>query len=284
MAKLLPSEALAASTVRIECTVPGGISTGTGFFFGFPYEGNQHIPAIVTNKHVVAGSTSVRFFLNEADASGQPILGKKLEVKLNGLEATWINHPLADVDLCAFPIGPLHGFADQQGKKLSYVTLSPGDIPTAADLRELQAMEDVIMIGYPNGIWDAQNNQPIIRRGVTATHPVLDYEGRKEFMIDAACFPGSSGSPVFLYSTGGYLSRDGNMMMGAMRIKLLGVLYAGPMYNAKGEIVVMNQPVTPKPVAVSPIPINLGMVIKASEIVALGPLLNAMIVSHPKKP
>jgi len=284
MSRLLPSETLAASTVRIECTVPGGVSTGTGFFFGFPYKGDQHIPAIVTNKHVVAGLTSVRFYLNEADASGQPIPGQKSEVVIDGPEAKWINHPSADVDLCAFPIGPFHGMAERQRKKLSYVTLSPGDLPTTADLGELQAMEDVIMIGYPNGIWDAKNNQPIIRRGVTATHPVLDYEGRKEFMIDAACFPGSSGSPVFLYNTGGYWSRDGNMMMGAVRIKLLGILYAGPMYSAKGDIVIMNQPAMPKPVAVSQIPINLGLVIKSSELAALGPLLEAMIGQLPAKP
>jgi hypothetical protein len=26
------------------------------------------------------------------------------------------------------------------------------------------------MIGYPNGIWDAKNNLPVIRKGITATH------------------------------------------------------------------------------------------------------------------
>ncbi len=44
------------------------------------------------------------------------------------------------------------------------------------------------MIGYPNGIWDEANNMPIIRRGITATHPNFNYNGKPEFMIDAACF------------------------------------------------------------------------------------------------
>lgn len=67
MANLLPTEALAAATVRIECTVPQGTSTGTGFFYGFLKNGDQHVPAIVTNKHVVAGSPSIRVYLTEAN-------------------------------------------------------------------------------------------------------------------------------------------------------------------------------------------------------------------------
>lgn len=52
------------------------------------------------------------------------------------------------------------------------------------------------MVGYPDGIWDEFNNQPIVRRGITATHPKNDFNGKGEFLIDAVCFPGSSGSPV----------------------------------------------------------------------------------------
>jgi len=57
-------------------------------------------------------------------------------------------------------------------------------------LGELSAIEDIIMIGYPDGIWDSINNQPIIRRGITATQPKNNFNGKQEFLIDAACFPG----------------------------------------------------------------------------------------------
>ena len=53
-------------------------------------------------------------------------------------------------------------------------------------MSELSAIEEIIMIGYPVGIWDSANNMPIVRKGITATRPDIDYEGRKEFMIDAA--------------------------------------------------------------------------------------------------
>jgi hypothetical protein len=133
------------------------------------------------------------------------------------------------------------------------------------------------MVGYPNGIWDATNNMPIARRGITATHPNLNYEGRREFMIDAACFPGSSGSPVFLYNTGGYATRAEGMVMGGIRIKLLGVLYAGPQHIATGEVRVVNVPTQQRAIAVSSIPQNLGLVVKASRLLDFDGLLRPLV-------
>ncbi len=63
------------------------------------------------------------------------------------------------------------------------------------------------MVGYPVGLWDSVNNMPILRRGSTATLLDWTYEGRQEFVIDAACFPGSSGSPVFKYTVGDYIQQ-----------------------------------------------------------------------------
>ena len=68
------------------------------------------------------------------------------------------------------------------------------NLPRAEEWSTLTALEDVVIVGYPDNIWDSVNNL-----GVTATHPKIDYEGRSEFLI-AAIYPGSSGSPVFLYN------------------------------------------------------------------------------------
>ena len=122
------------------------------------------------------------------------------------------------------------------------------------------------MIGYPNGIWDSVNNKPIFRKGITATHPKFDYNGKKEFMIDAACFPGSSGSPVFILNEGGYRDKKGNTYLGTTRIMLIGVLYAGPQHTATGEVKIINVPTSQIPVSISSIPNNLGIVIKSFRI------------------
>ncbi len=263
---LTPSEQLTFSTVRIECRMSdGSTGTGTGFFYQCLENGEQHVPVIVTNKHVISGAVHGRFQLTLLKSDGIPDIGRYINIELDDFERQWIQHPDPSVDLCVMPIAPLLQEAGRSGHRFFHVNLDKRLIPTSDELANLGALEDVIMIGYPNGIWDSENNMPIIRRGVTATHPNLDYEGRKEFLIDAACFPGSSGSPVFLYNIGGWLSRSG-INIGGLRLKLLGLLYAGPQYTTTGEIRIVNVPTQQRTVAISSIPNNLGLIIKSARL------------------
>ena len=133
------------------------------------------------------------------------------------------------------------------------------------------------MIGYPNALWDSVNNLPIIRRGVTATPYNVDYEGKREFLIDAACFPGSSGSPVFIVNLGSKVDKSGNFHMPINEMHFLGVLYAGPQQTIEGDIHVVPIPTGSKSISVSAIPINLGFVIKSSVLYDFEPLLEERI-------
>jgi hypothetical protein len=63
----------------------------------------------------------------------------------------------------------------------------------------MDALEEILFVGYPSGVWDQVNLMPILRRGTTATPIALDFEGKPEFLVDAAVYPGSSGSPVFVF-------------------------------------------------------------------------------------
>jgi len=121
------------------------------------------------------------------------------------------------------------------------------------------------MIGYPNGIWDRSNNLPIVRQGITASHPKLNYNGKKEVLIDAACFPGSSGSPVLIYNQGGHTTKEGHLDMRG-RLILLGILYAGPQFEANGDIVINPILTSLNIFSVTRIPINLGCVIKSEKL------------------
>lgn len=275
---LSPSEQLMHSTVRIACSTPSGPSTGTGFFYSFARSASQQVPAIVTNKHVVAGATNGTFSLTLRGQDGLADYGKHVKVSLDQFEQRWVPHPDPQVDLCAMPIAPLVEQSFSQGKPFFFVSLDASLIPSASDLNELVALEDIVMVGYPNGIWDTQNNLPIFRRGITATHASRDYEGRREFLIDAACFPGSSGSPVFLYNMGGWSTRAGGFAIGGVRLKLLGVLYAGPQHTATGEVRIVNVPTQQRAIAVSTIPNNLGLVIKASRLQELDSIFQQALV------
>lgn len=193
-----------------------------------------------------------------------------------GFEQRWHGHPDSSVDLCVLPITTLLRKIEGEGSVPFFMPFEAEFLPSTEDLEGLSAVEDISMIGYPNGIWDSFNNMPVFRRGVTATHPHLDYAGKKEFMIDAACFPGSSGSPVLLYNVGTYFTRDGITNIGT-RIKLLGILYAGPQHTTTGEVIVQNIPTVSKPVAISRIPNNLGLIIKSERLNEFEPMLQAHV-------
>jgi len=262
---LSPSEQLAFTTIRIQCeTSTGLVSTGSGFIFKFDFGDNRIIPTIVTNHHVVENAIIGTFQLTRSDENGNPVVGEFTNILIDNFEQRWIQHP-QDLDLCAMPIAPLLELAQNQNKRFFYKSFHENIVASSQVLSELTALEEILIIGYPLGIWDSSNNMPIFRQGITATHPNINYEGREEFLIDAACFPGSSGSPVLLYNKGSYSDKQGNTIIGS-RIYLLGILYAGPQYTLEGEIEVRPIPIQMMPVPVSRIPINLGYVIKAAKL------------------
>lgn len=270
------SEQLAYSTVRIEVEYSDKkTGSGTGFFFKLLDKGDSHIPVIVTNKHVVKNTIKGRFVLTLKDNNGVPIDKLHKTIEMNNFENRWIQHPDSLIDLCIMPIAPLLAEANKMGINFFYIALDKSLIPSDKEMLEYNYVEDILMVGYPIGISDQYNNLPVFRRGITATHPGNDYENKQEFMIDAACFPGSSGSPVILYNVPYYTDKKGNTIF-QKRVKLLGILYAGPQYTAEGSIVIKNVPTNNIPVVMSQIPTNLGLVIKSSKILDFEPILEKL--------
>ncbi|WP_076342758.1 S1 family peptidase [Brachymonas chironomi] len=263
-------EQLTHSTVRIETTLhDGGLSTGTGFYMNFLQKEDLAVPVIVTNKHVVANANTGRFHVTLATSDGLPDAGKHQQFQFSNFENQCIKHPDPNIDLAAFPIGPLLNQVQKTGGKLFYIPLQTNLIPKDEERESYSSMEDIVMIGYPNGIWDAKNNLPVIRKGITATHANVPWNGKSEFLTDIASFPGSSGSPVFLANIGGYMDNKDNTYMGGHRIRLLGVHYAGAMHTASGEIRIVTAPTSNMPVPITQIPNNIGVAINSKEIFGL---------------
>ena len=182
MNKLSIYEQLSFSTTRIETEDEKGcIFSGTGFFFNLKVK-DGIVPLLVTNKHVVKGMKKGVFRFTTADENANPKCTEHFIITYeNSFEKMWIFHPKNDVDLCVLPILPLINDAKSKGKNLFYRCLDNDLIPTADNLSSVDAVEEIIMIGYPNGLWDSTNNMPIVRRGITATNISFDYNGKKEY-------------------------------------------------------------------------------------------------------
>ena len=252
------SNQISSSTVRLEGTCDNGEFTGTGFFYDFFIEGDGYVPCIVTNRHVFQVAKSISMLFTCTTSEGKDYYEK---VNISDFPKAWIGHPNPQVDLGILPIAYIINLLKGKGVTPQYVSLRKENIPTKEQIDCLNAIEEIIMIGYPDGIWDEFNNKPIARKGITATYVKNDFCGRKEFLIDAACFPGSSGSPVFILNEGAY-AIDGGISFGR-RFYFLGVLYAGPQHVAQGNIVFSHDFK-----AITKIPNNLGLVIKAEELFA----------------
>jgi hypothetical protein len=181
----------------------------------------------------------------------------------------WILHPNPDIDLCA---APLIYLLDRAGFKLEEVYRVPfnaANILSDEELLNLRGVEDVVMIGYPQGFWDNVNNMPLVRRGITSTHAGIDFKGKPEALIDMACFVGSSGSPVILLNEG--LVPDGprSFTLGH-RCVLLGVLHSGFLMTAEGEIEYQDIPTVLTPVTKTKLTCHLGTYVKSRELLVLG--------------
>ncbi len=104
-----------------------------------------------------------------------------------------MDYPAPSIDLAVIKIGYIMpALQDQQGVEVFYARIEESLIPPQNGLDNLSPVEDIYVVGYPNNIWDSVNNLPVLRRGVTATHPNVNYERHNELLIDSAIF-GSSG-------------------------------------------------------------------------------------------
>lgn len=271
--RLSPSEQLLYTTTRIVAELEGGeVCTGTGFFFDFLRLGDLSVPAIVTNKHVVRGSKKTNFVLNTRTPDGT-MAPERISVEAPG-EHGWIFHPDENIDLCIFPVASYLAKAREGGFEPFFKAFDSSMIPVEHNAENISCIATVTMIGYPKGLWDEVNNLPIVRQGITATPYKFDYQGRKEFMIDAACFPGSSGSPIVIFDEG-VVVEGGNINLGAFRTAFLGVLSSGPQMTAQGDIVFDAGP----HVEVRTM-MNLGYAIKAERLLDFEPILRVLAKDH----
>jgi len=257
------AEELLHTTVRLEGHKKDGTSVGTGFFF---FHDNRLY--IVTNKHVIEGVISGSFSVLKGQGEGEekrPILGEFH--KINFTESHFIGHPNPDIDVAVKNVSTELSEIGDAGQTAFWKHITAELFPTEEHFNKyIGPMEEVVFIGYPSGIWDTKNLLPITRKGMTASPCYIDFEGEKKFLIDASVFPGSSGSPVFIYYVGGHSDKQGNMYTGN-RIHFIGVIAKVYQRVEQGEVQVIDIPTEQKAISQVYQMIDLGITFKAETII-----------------
>jgi hypothetical protein len=258
------AEQLLFTTVRIETRSAAGTGTGTGFLFNYEHGGSQY-PFVVTNKHVIRGVTGgiVQFHKGK---DGKPMLGTAHRIEIDDFEDAWTGHTDPDIDVAVMPLAPLLESMQASGVTPFYRNISRDLTASSQLIGELDALEEVVFIGYPNGIWDSKHFLPVVRKGTTATPIGVDFQGKEQFLVDASVFPGSSGSPVFLFNKGMFTDRQGNATIGT-RLAFLGVIAAVFFREDLNQIALVPETAATKPVALAREMIDLGIVFKAHTVV-----------------
>ncbi len=268
MAQVFKPESITEKTAYATVRIKTNAGTGTGFLFQRSLNNQQIIPVIITNKHVIDGAKNAEIIFH-ISKNGMPS-GETIAIKIDNFKSCWIFHNVANIDLCAMPIASLMNKIKEKYKKDIFIHfLDESIIPNNEQLKQLSCTEQIMMIGYPNGLSDEVNNYPIFRRGFTATHPYIDFSGKKEFVVDMACFPGSSGSPIFMLDTGPYISKEGTTIIGQTRFYFLGILYAGPQISSTGKIIIKDIPTNFELIPDIKNMMHLGYAIKSSEVINL---------------
>ena len=177
---------------------------GTAFFVevGTYQERRQYL---VTAGHVIAEAEEGSLFFLTRPTTDMPAPFIEFR-KRSGFSKLWHRPADDSLDLAIaeyYPRGEIGDFIAD--KNIDVVAQPLWDVRddhqtthyAMRDIRQHYApLEEVLFVGYPEGLWDPDSGFPIVRRGVSATPIDSDYRSKPVFLIDAAVMPGSRGSPV----------------------------------------------------------------------------------------
>ncbi len=219
-----PTELFHTAVVRLMVSADNvNFSSGSGFFYlhkqDFVNTGNAVTAFfIITNKHVVSNGYYLKFIVSSDNPDT-----RYTECDMINLQHYVVNHPDPNIDLCAICVTEFFVNAENQRINLHWKFFTSDDILSQAQAHNIKTVENIFMVGYPSGLMDDVNNRPLIRAGITATKATIRFNGTKHFLVDLPCYPGSSGSPVFV-AENNRIDNNGNINVGGIFFSLIGIV------------------------------------------------------------
>lgn len=182
------------ATVQLEQPLGNGMRTvGTGFLISDPGPDGKPRTVLVTANHVLAGMPGqiahIGYRIENADGSWA-YSPQPLEIRDAKGHELWTHHPSRDV--AAMVIKAPAAFA-QAAIPAGY--LASDD---TFNKYQVEAGDEMMALGFPQGLAANQAGFPILRSGRVASYPVAPAKIFPTFLLDFSVFPGNSGGPVFM--------------------------------------------------------------------------------------
>jgi hypothetical protein len=118
---------------------------------------------------------------------------------------------------------------EERAQVLSFNGTNANNFPGKSDL-EIQPGDDVIVIGYPLGIYDVFNKLPILKTGLLNTPIGMRFNGLDAFLFDFRYYEGSSGSIIISKPTRIAIDKQGRLESSSSRQYLFLGVYQGEYY------------------------------------------------------
>jgi len=193
---------LISATVQLEQPIGDGVRTvGTGFLISDPAPDGTPRVVLVTANHVFermpGDKATVGFRIEGADGAWR-YAPQKIAIRRGG-KALWTHHATRDVAAIAISAPP--AFA----KAAIPLNWLAGD--DAFNAYQLGPGDEMMALGFPQGLSANPAGFPILRSGRVASYPLAPSSAFPTFLLDFHVFPGNSGGPVYL--EGGLHRRSG---------------------------------------------------------------------------
>lgn len=214
------------------------ISSGTGFMLLFEH----NFPCLITNKHVVNLFKKVFVRFTKSDENQNPLLGQFIKCDITNCLADAIPHPDSKVDLVAIPLEPILRVIEENHLQAFMYFYSFDRIPNADDWKWICPGKDVLIVGYPFGLSDRKNNLPVVRKGVIATVPTVNFDKVHGFLVDTFSSKGSSGSPIIAMRYGNRVNLDTGEIKTFEDFRIIGINYEAYFFNKSVRLIEDGEP------------------------------------------
>ena len=184
---------LISATVQVEQPLSDGTRTvATGFLISDPGPNGAPRVVLVTADHVFehmpGDKATIGYRVQGADGAWR-YAPQKLTIRRDG-KALWAHHGSRDVAAIVIQAPPAFAKA-----AIPLNWLATDD---TFDKYQLGPGDEMMTLGFPQGLSSNAAGFPILRAGRVASYPLGPSAAFPTFLLDFQVFPGNSGGPVYL--------------------------------------------------------------------------------------